>query len=64
MWGNYKLYQFDGVVGLTSAFFANVLGSSVSITKLYEYIVAKQKAGDSAGVYYGLARLVRVLIDF
>lgn len=36
----------------------------VSINNIYNSILAKDANGDIDGIYYDLARLVRILMDF
>ena len=64
MWVNFKILQFDGPLNYAPAFFQNLLSKVISINNIYNSIMSKQQNGDSAGIYFDLARLTRILIDF
>jgi hypothetical protein len=64
-WVNHKYLQFNsGFTDLATAFFQNLLAKVISINNIYNSITNKQQQGDSEGIYYDLARLVRILMDF
>lgn len=62
---NFKYLQFNGgFTDVATAFFQNLLSKVISINNIYNAIQAKQLIGDNEGIYYDLARLVRILMDF
>ena len=57
--------QFNGgFTDFATAFFQNLLSKVISINNIYNAIQAKQLIGDNEGIYFDLARLVRILMDF
>lgn len=63
-WGVKKASLFTDFTTLATAFFQNLLSKVISINNIYNAIQSKQQSGDTAGIYFDLARLVRILIDF
>jgi hypothetical protein len=64
-WMNFKYLQFNGgFTDVATAFFQNLLSKVISINNIYNAIQAKQLVGDNEGIYFDLARLVRILMDF
>lgn len=63
-WGTKKASLFTDFTSMATAFFQNLLSKVISINNIYNSIQAKQQSGDTAGIYFDLARLVRILIDF
>ena len=62
---NFKYLQFNGgFTDVATAFFQNLLSKVISINNIYNAIQAKQLVGDNEGIYFDLARLVRILMDF
>lgn len=62
---NFKYSLFaGGFTDVATAFFQNLLSRVISINNIYNAIQAKQLIGDTEGIYYDLARLVRILMDF
>jgi hypothetical protein len=64
LWVNYKYSLFPDFVSFATGFFQNLLAKVVSINNIYNSILAKQANGDMDGIYYDLARLMRILMDF
>ena len=64
LWMNFKYYLFGSFTELSGAFFQNLLSRVISLNNIYNSMQAKQLAGDQEGIYYDLARLCRILIDF
>jgi hypothetical protein len=64
MWVNHKMFLFGGILDLATAFFQNMLGNVITINNLYVSITNDQKAGNLPLLYYDLARLLRIIIDF
>jgi hypothetical protein len=63
-WGYKKASLFTDFTTMATAFFQNLLSKVISINNIYNSIQSKQQSGDTTGVYYDLARLVRILMDF
>lgn len=65
MWVNFKYLQFNGdFTSFFTGFFQNLLSKVISINNIYNDVVAQQQAGNTLVIYYDLARLVRLLMDF
>jgi hypothetical protein len=63
-WGAKKASLFSSFTTMATSFFQNLLSKVISINNIYNSIQSKQQSGDTTGVYYDLARLVRILMDF
>lgn len=63
-WGYKKASLFSDFTTMATAFFQNLLSKVISINNIYNSIQSKQQSGDTIGVYFDLARLVRILMDF
>lgn len=59
-----KAALFSDFTTMATAFFQNLLSKIISINNIYNSIQSKQQSGDTSGIYFDLARLVRILMDF
>lgn len=64
-WVLFKKEEFGSSIFLTlQAFVTNIVANVISINNVFESMSANDEAGDSDGVIYDSARLIRLLIDF
>lgn len=62
---NFRIfYQYSGPLDFFEAFLQNTLSNVLNFNNIYQSIVNKQARGDMAGVWFDLARLIRITIDF
>ena len=59
-----KNSDFGGFTGFITSFFSNLLSKVISINNIYTSVTQNQESGNLTGVYYDVARLTRILLDF